>query len=55
MLGTDNQGRDILSTIMHGARLSLGIGLASVLLALVLGVSLGLISGSQKGAIMGCA
>ncbi|MGH8690921.1 MAG: ABC transporter permease, partial [Burkholderiales bacterium] len=29
-LGTDNQGRDILSTIMHGARISLGIGFASV-------------------------
>jgi len=51
VLGTDNQGRDILSTIMHGARLSLGIGLASVLLALVLGVSLGLISGYFGGRI----
>ncbi len=49
VLGTDNQGRDILSTIMHGARLSLGIGLASVLLALVLGVSLGLLSGYFGG------
>src|SRR5689334_21118788 len=39
-LGTDNQGRDILSTIMHGARISLGVGLASVVLALFLGVSL---------------
>ncbi len=48
-LGTDNQGRDILSTIMHGARLSLGIGVASVLLALVLGVSLGLLSGYFGG------
>ena len=51
VLGTDNQGRDILSTIMHGARLSLGIGLASVLLALVLGVSLGLVSGYFGGRI----
>lgn len=48
-LGTDNQGRDILSTIMHGARISLGIGFASVLFALVLGVSLGLISGYFGG------
>ncbi len=48
-LGTDNQGRDILSTIMHGARISLGIGFASVLLALVLGVGLGLISGYFGG------
>ncbi len=51
LLGTDNQGRDILSTIMHGARLSLGIGLAAVLLALVLGVSLGLVSGYFGGRI----
>jgi peptide/nickel transport system permease protein len=48
-LGTDNQGRDILSTIMHGARISLGVGLASVALALVLGVSLGLLSGYYGG------
>jgi len=48
-LGTDNQGRDILSTIMHGARISLGVGLASVALALVLGVSLGLLSGYLGG------
>ncbi len=40
-LGTDNQGRDVLSTILHGTRLSLAVGLAAVLLALFLGVSLG--------------
>jgi peptide/nickel transport system permease protein len=50
-LGTDNQGRDILSTIMHGARVSLVVGLASVLLAMFLGVSLGLISGYFGGRI----
>ena len=49
LLGTDNQGRDILSTIMHGARISLGVGLASVFLALFLGVSLGLLSGYLGG------
>jgi peptide/nickel transport system permease protein len=50
-LGTDNQGRDILSTIMHGARISLGVGLAAVLFALVLGVSLGLLAGYLGGRV----
>jgi peptide/nickel transport system permease protein len=49
LLGTDDQGRDVLSTIMHGARISLGVGLASVLFALALGVSLGLLSGYFGG------
>jgi peptide/nickel transport system permease protein len=48
-LGTDNQGRDILSTILHGARVSLVVGLASVLLAMLLGVALGLVSGYFGG------
>ena len=48
-LGSDNQGRDILSTIMHGARISLGIGLASVAFAMILGVTLGLIAGYFGG------
>src|SRR3954463_8091514 len=48
-LGTDNQGRDILSTIMHGARISLGVGLAAVVFSLVLGVSLGLLAGYVGG------
>ena len=50
-LGTDDQGRDVLSTIMHGARISLGVGAAAVLFALVFGVSLGLISGYLGGRI----
>jgi peptide/nickel transport system permease protein len=50
-LGTDNQGRDILSTIMHGARVSLGVGLASVLFSLVLGVGAGLVAGYFGGRI----
>ena len=49
--GTDNQGRDLLSTIMHGARISLGIGLASVAFAMALGVALGLVSGYFGGKI----
>jgi peptide/nickel transport system permease protein len=50
-LGTDNQGRDILSTIMHGARISLGVGVASVFFALILGVSLGLLAGYFGGRV----
>jgi peptide/nickel transport system permease protein len=49
LLGTDNQGRDILSTILHGARVSLVVGLASVALAMLLGVTLGLVSGYFGG------
>jgi peptide/nickel transport system permease protein len=48
-LGSDNQGRDILSTILYGARISLGIGLASVVFAMVLGVGLGLTAGYFGG------
>lgn len=51
LLGTDNQGRDVLSTILHGSRVSLLVGVGSVLLALVLGVALGLLSGYAGGLI----
>jgi peptide/nickel transport system permease protein len=51
LLGTDDQGRDILSTIMYGARISLFVGLAAVVLSVVLGVSLGLLSGFVGGRI----
>jgi peptide/nickel transport system permease protein len=49
LLGSDDQGRDLFSTILYGARISLGVGLASVLFALILGVSLGLVSGYAGG------
>ena len=49
LLGTDDQGRDILSTIIFGARISLFVGLASVAFSLILGVGLGLISGYVGG------
>lgn len=49
VLGTDDQGRDILSTIMYGARISLFVGLAAVAVSVVLGVGLGLLSGFAGG------
>lgn len=49
LLGTDDLGRDVLSTIIHGSRISLGVGFASVFFAATLGVSLGLISGYIGG------
>ena len=48
-LGTDDQGRDILSALMYGARISLAVGLASVFLSVVVGVALGLLSGFIGG------
>jgi len=45
LLGTDTQGRDILSRVIHGARISLGVGLISQSVATLLGVTLGLIAG----------
>lgn len=49
ILGTDNQGRDLLSAIIFGTRLSLFVGLASVLLAIIIGVSLGLLAAYAGG------
>ncbi|MCP5083986.1 MAG: ABC transporter permease [Alphaproteobacteria bacterium] len=49
LLGTDSVGRDILSTIMYGSRISLGVGVAAVFFAATLGISLGLISGYIGG------
>ena len=51
LLGTDDQGRDILSALFYGARISLLVGLASVVLSLVVGVGLGLLSGFVGGAV----
>ncbi|HYG44913.1 MAG TPA: ABC transporter permease [Bordetella sp.] len=51
LLGTDDQGRDILSAILYGSRVSLFVGFASVLFSMVLGVSLGLISGYVGGRV----
>ncbi|MVA98388.1 ABC transporter permease subunit [Nitratireductor sp. CAU 1489] len=51
LLGTDDQGRDILSTILYGMRISLAVGFASVLFAMVIGVTLGLVAGYIGGAV----
>jgi len=48
-LGTDDQGRDVFSTILYGLRISLFVGFAAVLLAMVLGVTLGLLAGYLGG------
>ena len=49
LLGTDDQGRDLFSTILYGLRISLFVGLMAVLLAMVMGVLLGLIAGFLGG------
>ena len=51
LLGTDEFGRDILSRIIWGARVSLQIGLASVLWSFLLGVPLGILAGVRGGKI----
>ncbi|OAN16909.1 ABC transporter permease [Photobacterium jeanii] len=51
ILGTDDQGRDIFSTILYGSRLSLTIGLLAVGLQLILGVTIGLCAGYFGGRI----
>ena len=51
LLGTDDQGRDVLSTIMYGSRVSLVVGICAVLLAMLIGITLGLISGYVGGSV----
>jgi peptide/nickel transport system permease protein len=51
VLGTDDQGRDILSALMYGARISLFVGFTSVVLSMLVGVGLGLLSGFAGGRI----
>jgi peptide/nickel transport system permease protein len=49
MLGTDNLGRDVLSRVVHGARVSLSVGIAAMLTATVIGVTIGLLAGYYGG------
>jgi peptide/nickel transport system permease protein len=51
LLGTDNVGRDILSRIMHGSRISLVVGFAAVGVSMLIGVTLGLLSGFLGGRV----
>ena len=53
LLGTDEQGRDVFSAILYGMRISLTVGVLSVLLSGTLGIILGLIAGYVGGAIDG--
>ena len=51
MLGTDTQGRDLVSALLYGSRVSMIIGISSVLLSLAVGLSLGLVAGYYGGVI----
>ena len=51
LLGTDPQGRDVLSAILYGSRISLAIGLLSVALAMTIGVTVGLVAGFFGGRV----
>ena len=50
-LGTDDQGRDILSSLLYGARISLMVGLSSVVLSVLIGVAAGLLAGFAGGIV----
>ncbi len=49
LLGTDNQGRDMLSTLLYGGRISLAVGFAAVFFGMALGIGLGVVAGYVGG------
>ncbi|TVR75591.1 MAG: ABC transporter permease [Sphaerobacteraceae bacterium] len=49
LLGTDQLGRDVLSRVIHGARVSLGIGLFGMVVGLIIGSTLGILAGFTRG------
>jgi peptide/nickel transport system permease protein len=49
LLGTDRSGRDVLSRLMHGARVSLSVGVVAVSIYLVIGITLGSLAGYRRG------
>ena len=51
LLGSDEQGRDVLSAVLYGLRVSVGVGVASTLIALLIGASAGLVAGYKGGAV----
>lgn len=51
LFGTDDQGRDVLSAILYGTRISLAVGVAAVVLSMLLGTALGLIAGYAGGVV----
>jgi peptide/nickel transport system permease protein len=51
LLGSDHQGRDVLSTILYGSRVSLFVGVSATLFAMTMGISLGLAAGYRGGTL----
>ena len=51
LLGTDEQGRDMLSAILYGIRISVMVGVVSTVIALVIGLTLGLLAGYSGGRV----
>ena len=51
LLGSDHQGRDVLSTILYGSRVSLFVGVSATLFAMTIGISLGLLAGYRGGTL----